>query len=93
MSEILEILMIVSFGVSWPINALKAYKAKTAKGTSLPFLLLIFTGYIFGIVSKLTAESYKGYVLFFYVLNLIMVSVSLIVYFRNKRLDKKNSSA
>lgn len=88
MSEIFEILMIVSFGASWPLNLMKAYRARTAKGTSLPFLLLIFFGYICGIVAKLTAESYKWYVLFFYVLNLIMLALNLLVYWRNYKLDK-----
>ena len=92
MSEIFEILMIVSFGASWPLNLMKAYRACTAKGTSLPFLLLIFFGYICGIVAKLTAESYKWYVLFFYVLNLIMLALNLLVYWRNYKLDKEKEN-
>ena len=90
MSELFEILMIVMFGASWPINAMKSYKARTTKGKSLPFLLLIFVGYIFGITSKLIAESFKWYVLFFYVLNFIMVGIDILLYIRNYRLDKKN---
>ena len=79
MSEIFEIIMILSFGASWPLNVLKSYRARTTKGKSLAFLLLIFFGYIAGITSKLVNEAYmasfatKWYVLFFYVLNLIMV--------------------
>ena len=91
MSELFEILMVVAFGASWPFNVVKSFKAKTTKGKSLLFLLLIFVGYIFGIAAKLTADSYKGYVLFFYVLNFIMVGLDLILYFRNKQLDKRNS--
>ena len=95
MSEILEIVMIVSFGASWPLNVMKSYKARTAKGKSLSFLCLIFFGYIAGIASKLMNEAYmaafseKWYVLFFYVLNLVMVGADLVLYFRNKALDKK----
>ncbi|MBQ4543831.1 MAG: hypothetical protein IJA19_06660 [Clostridia bacterium] len=89
MSELFEILMIVMFGASWPINAMKSYKARTTKGKSLPFLLLIFVGYIFGITSKLIAESFKWYVMFFYVLNFIMVGIDILLYIRNYRLDKK----
>ena len=94
MSEILEIIMIVSFGASWPLNLMKSYKARTTKGKSLPFLLLIFFGYIAGICSKLVNEAYmaaigqKWYVLFFYVLNFIMVGADLCMYVRNYRLDK-----
>ena len=31
MSEILEIIMIVSFGFSWPMNVIKSYKARLDK--------------------------------------------------------------
>ncbi|MBP3376153.1 MAG: hypothetical protein J6L83_05260 [Clostridia bacterium] len=94
MAEILEIIMIVSFGASWPLNVMKSWKARTTKGKSLPFLLLIFFGYIAGIASKLVNEAYmasfseKWYVLFFYCLNLVMVGADLIIYVRNTRLDK-----
>ena len=96
MAEILEIIMIVSFGASWPLNVMKSYKARTAKGKSLPFLCLIFFGYIAGIASKLINDVYmatfseKWYVLFFYVLNLLMVGTDIVLYFRNLSLDRKN---
>ena len=96
MPELLEIIMIVSFGASWPLNVIKSYKARTAKGKSLSFLCLILFGYIAGIASKLVNTNYmanisqKWYVLFFYVLNFIMVFVDFCLYFRNKKLDKEN---
>lgn len=95
MAEILEVIMIVSFGASWPLNVIKSYKARTTKGKSLAFLCLILFGYIVGIVSKLLNQSYmmsfssKWYVLFFYVLNLLMVSADVCIYIRNYKLDKK----
>ena len=94
MAEILEIIMIVSFGASWPMNVVKSYKARTTKGKSLAFLCLIWFGYIAGIVSKLVNDAYmasigqKWYVLFFYILNFIMVSADMVVYARNYRIDK-----
>ena len=89
MSELLEIFMVVSFGFSWPMNVIKSYKARTTKGKSLAFLVLIFFGYICGIASKLLAPSSKWYVLFFYVLNFVMVGADLFLYYRNYKLDKK----
>ena len=88
MGSILETVMLVSFGFSWPLNVMKAYKAKTAKGTSLPFVLLIITGYIAGISAKLISGQIN-YVLIAYILNLAIVSLNVIVYFRNVSLDKK----
>ena len=87
--EILEIAMLICFGCSWPLNALKAYRARTAKGTSLPFLSLIEIGYACGIFSKLTnSDGFHWYVLFFYVLNFCFVGAAILVYFRNRKLDK-----
>ncbi len=91
MAEICEIIMIVLFGASWPANVIKSYKAKTAKGKSLLFLILIFTGYIFGISGKLILGNFKWYVMFFYVLNTVMVAMDIILYFRNRALDKKSA--
>ncbi len=96
MAEILEIIMVVSFGASWPLNVMKSYRARTTKGKSLPFLLLIFFGYIAGIASKLVNEDYmaqfasKWYVLVFYCINFVMVGVDLALYVRNYRLDRAN---
>ena len=98
MAELFEILMIVSFGASWPVNVIKSYKMRTAKGKSPVFLCLIFFGYIAGILSKLFNEAYiasissKWYVLLFYVLNLLMVGTDLCLYIRNKKLDQETVS-
>lgn len=88
MSSILETVMLICFGLSWPINVMKAYKARTTKGTSLWFILLIITGYIAGIAAKFLNPEYKfNYVLVVYFINLAIVSLNLVVYFRNKKLD------
>ena len=99
MSEILEVIMIVSFGFSWPMNVIKSWKARTTKGKSLAFLLFIFFGYIAGIASKFLNEAYmasfatKWYVLIFYILNLLMVGTDLILYIRNKKLDAQREKS
>ena len=90
MSSILETVMLVCFGFSWPLNLIKAYKAETAKGSSLPIILLIVTGYIAGICAKIIGGNIN-YVLIAYILNLVMVSLNLAVYFRNVQLDKKRA--
>ncbi len=96
MSEIFEIAMICLFGASWPMNVIKSYKARTAKGKSFMFLLFIFKGYVFGVAAKFTNEAYmsdiasKWYVLFFYFLNMLMVATDIALYFRNRYYDKKS---
>ena len=88
MRELLEAAMIISFGISWPVSVYKSYTSRTATGKSLIFLIFIFLGYIFGILSKLISDNIT-YVLFFYVLNAVLVFLDLLLYFRNRKLDKK----
>ena len=95
MPEVLESIMLISFGCSWPLNVLKSYRSRTAKGKSLSFLCLILFGYAAGIAGKLLNPEFmaqlsgKWYVLFFYCLNFLMVSMDLVLYFRNRRLDAR----
>ena len=44
--SIFEAGMMVCFGVSWPIAALKTYKCKCVHGKSIHFSMLILLGYI-----------------------------------------------
>ncbi len=87
MSEILETVMLVCFGLSWPLSVIKNIKAKTAKSMSLPFILLIDLGYVAGISAKLITGKIT-YVLAVYILNFIFVTTNLVVYFINKRNDE-----
>ena len=88
MGSILETFMLVCFGFSWPLNVIKAYKAKTTKGTSLPFIILIIAGYIAGVSAKLI-NGQINYVLIAYFLNLAIVSLNILVYIRNMQYDKR----
>ena len=86
MSEILESIMLICFGLSWPVSVVKNIKAHTAKSMSLPFILLIITGYIAGISSKIINHNYS-YVLVIYFFNLFVVSMNVVVYFINRSYD------
>ena len=93
---ILEALMMVSFGFSWPLNVIKSYKVRTTKGKSLGFLILILSGYVVGITAKFINPEYMAnfdklwYVVVVYIINFIMVFTDLMLYIRNYKLDKKN---
>ncbi|MBR2929951.1 MAG: hypothetical protein IKC32_01860 [Clostridia bacterium] len=99
MAEIFEIIMVLCFGASWPMNIMRSYRARTAKGKSLAFLVMIEIGYVAGIISKFVNEAYmadfgsKWYVLVFYCINFVMVGIDMILYFRNVMLDKKAAAA
>ncbi|MBE6720529.1 MAG: hypothetical protein E7571_07775 [Ruminococcaceae bacterium] len=91
MSELLETVMLICFGLSWPINLVKSIKSKTAKSTSFKFLLLITLGYLCGIAAKIVSDQIN-YVLAVYLLNLLVVAANIIVYFINAKRDKKQLS-
>ena len=91
MGAIFETVMLVCFGLSWPINVVKAYKSQTTKGTSLSFIFLIITGYVAGIIAKVIAGQ-TNYVLIVYVINLVIVLLNVVVYARNYQLDKRNQT-
>lgn len=99
MPEILEIIMVLSFGASWPFSVIRSYRSRSTKGKSIVFLCLIIFGYMAGIAAKLTNETYmasfsqKWYVLVFYIINLLMVSADLMIYFRNRRLCRGEERA
>lgn len=86
MTEILESIMLICFGLSWPTAVVKNIKAHTAKNMSLPFILLILTGYIAGITAKICSHNFS-YVLVIYIINLLFVSMNLVVYFINLNHD------
>ena len=86
--EIFEAVMVICFGLSWPMSVYKSWTSRTARGKSLTFELFILLGYISGIVGKLVSGSIT-YVFVFYILNTVMVTADILLYIRNARLDKK----
>lgn len=89
MGQFFEACMVICFGISWPVSIMKSVRSRTVKGKSLIFILFILAGYAFGIISKLVSGAIT-YVFIFYVLNFVMVSIDVGLYFRNRRLDKAN---
>ena len=83
--SIFEAVMIISFGVAWPNSLIKYWKSKTAKGKSLPFMLIIVLGYLSGIVNKIVYS--RDIIIVFYVINLLMVLADVVLYFRNRKID------
>ncbi len=99
MINLLEALMILCFGLSWPISIYRSYVSRTAKGKSLLFEVFIWVGYVFGIVRKIIQIQAGGNLdflfymaLFFYCLNIIEITIDMALYFRNKKLDRARDS-
>ncbi len=92
-AKIFEVVMLVMFGISWPINLAKSIKSKSTKGKSLIFLILIDVGYIFGMMSKIFLTTFvwstDWWVFAIYVVNFCFVSADLSDYFIKRNREKK----
>lgn len=94
-TDLLEALTIFCFGLSWPISIRKSLIARTAKGKSLFFEVFLLIGYTCGIIRKIIqlnagAGDFLFFLsFFFYVLNFIMISIDVMLYFRNTKLDRE----
>ncbi|MFI3325312.1 MAG: hypothetical protein R3Y35_03960 [Clostridia bacterium] len=83
MANICEALMVCAFGFSWPINAYKSFKSKSAEGKSLLFSVIILIGYFFGITGKICTDQIN-YVFVFYIINVCFVLLDLAISLNNK---------
>ena len=88
---LLEFLMLFCFGFSWPFSIAKSIRSKTTKGKSLAFMLLVFLGYVFGIVHKVLYDF--NWVTWAYVVLLALVGVDLALYWVNGRREGKDGRA
>ena len=87
-----ETIMLIAFGCSWPFNIVKSVKSKTTLGKSVTFEIIVVIGYLFGIAAKLIIYNRTGtlqYSFWFYIMDILLVTTDICLYFRNYKLDKK----
>ena len=84
--KILEAIMLICFGMAWPFSIIKSFKSKSTNGKSIVFLIVLIIGYVAGIINKILYSN--DIVLYLYILNLSMVSIDAILWFRNKKYEK-----
>lgn len=83
MVTVMESIMLICFGLSWPISVYKSATSRSTKGKSVVFTIAIMLGYVAGIAGKIVGHN-LNYVLALYILNLAFVSVDFALYFVNK---------
>jgi hypothetical protein len=81
--SIFEAGMLICFGFAWPVNIYKSIRSRSTKGKSATFLMIVILGYIFGIIHKILYS--KDIIMILYIINLLMVIVDLILYYKNKK--------
>ena len=84
--SVFEALMLVCFGLSWPFSIVRSYRARSVKGKSLAFLILLILAYIAGILHK--AIFSFDIVIALYIYNFLMVTIDIALYMRNAKLDR-----
>lgn len=89
MQNFYEVTMLICFGLSWPMSVWKSIKSKSTSGKSVLFIGAIILGYVSGILGKIASNQINP-VLLVYCFNLVVVSLDLILYFRNKHLEIKD---
>jgi hypothetical protein len=77
--SVFEIIMLVCFGLSWPISI----RTKTVAGKSPLFMTIVILGYASGIIHK-ALYSYD-WVIALYAANLLLVGIDMGVYFYYSR--------
>ena len=90
--QLLEIAMLITFGLSWPFNISKSWTSRTAKGKSLGFEVIIVCGYLMGAAAKLITWQRTGvlaYSLWFYFLDIALVTTDICLTLRNRKLDRE----
>ena len=78
-----EALMLICFGVSWPVSIAKALRTRQVAGKSPLFMAIVAVGYLCGIAHKFQFS--RDWVMALYILNLIMVTIDLALYLHYSR--------
>ena len=88
---IFEAIMLVCFGMAWPVSILKSWRSRTNKGKSGFFLFIVLMGYVSGLIHKLWWQDQVDGVVWLYVLNAVMVVADGTLYYRNRWFDKRRA--
>ncbi|MFA5104946.1 MAG: hypothetical protein WC527_07220 [Candidatus Margulisiibacteriota bacterium] len=81
--SIFEVVMLLCFGAAWPFSIRKSLITGQNAGKSLRFLIIVFIGYVAGIIHKLLYS--RDIVTVFYFLNASMVLIDIFIFMRNAR--------
>lgn len=76
-----EALMLICFGAAWPFSIYKSWTTGSNRGKSLSFMVVIFSGYVSGLIHKIHYS--WDLVAILYLLNGIMVFTDMMIYWRN----------
>jgi hypothetical protein len=85
--SIFEAIMLICFGLSWPVSIAKSVRTRIVSGKSPAFMGVVCIGYMGGIIHK--AFYSRDWLIILYAANMIMVAIDLILYYRYLPGDKR----
>lgn len=89
--SVFEAMMLICFGVSWPVSIAKSVRTKIVSGKSPLFMGIVCFGYLSGLMHKMFYCF--DWVTALYAANLIMVATDLSLYFRYLPREKQGAAA
>jgi len=84
--SIFEAIMLICFGMAWPVSIYKSWTSRTSAGKSVIFLYIVLIGYAAGITHKVLYS--RDWIIVLYAINGLMVFVDVLLYYRNARLKR-----
>ena len=77
--SIFEVIMLICFGISWPVSIAKTLRTRVVAGKSPLFMAVVCLGYVSGVIHK--ALFSFDWVIALYAMNMVLVAVDLSLYF------------
>ncbi len=78
-----EAIMIICFGVAWPVSIWKLLKTKKSHDKSIPFVAIVLVGYFSGICFHWFGT--KSIIIWLYAFNALMVALDLALTMKYKK--------
>ena len=86
---VFEATMLICFGLSWPFSIARSVHTRRVSGKTPFFVVFVCLGYLSGIVHK--ALYAYDWVIYLYALNMVMVMVDLVLYFRYSTVPERSA--
>jgi hypothetical protein len=84
--SLFEGIMLVCFGLSWPISIFKSIRVKRVEGKSPLFMGIICFGYVSGIIHKILYSF--DWIILLYGLNMILILFDMMLYVHYNRKNR-----
>jgi len=81
-----EIIMLLCFSAAWPFSIARQLRTRSTRGKSLIFTIVLFTGYVAGIIHKATCT--PDSVIWLYIFNAVLILADMVLYLRNYCLEQ-----